>query len=134
MSEVKWLFVKPLKDENVIAEFEKNIDVSLPDDFVRVVKQFNGGRPAKNIFDTASTKECVFNSLLSFNSDDIDTIYKVNDIIAIPDFVAIANDGFGNFIGFEKNEYKVCFYNHETSNVELIADNFEELLSQLRSE
>ena len=131
---MNWNFVEPLKSANLIDEFESFVSYTLPKDFKECVMQYNGGYPEREAFDTDSTKERVFNSLLSFNKEDISTIWKTNEghIEGLPDkYVVFADDPFGNLICFDKDNDNVIFWNHEDESVEHIANTFTEFIDKL---
>ena len=75
---MNWEFVKTLKSVDLIDEFESFVSYKLPKDFKECVMQYNGGYPEREAFDTDSTEGRVFNNLLSFNKEDISTIWKTN--------------------------------------------------------
>ena len=131
---MNWNYVKPLKSANLINEFENLVGYEFPKDFKEFVMQYNGGRPEHKTFDTDSTEERVFNDLLSFNKEDISTIWKTNEgnIEGLPDkYVVFADDPFGNLICFDKDNDNVIFWNHDDESVEHIANTFTELLDKL---
>ena len=131
---MNWEYVKTLKSANLIDEFESLVGYEFPGDFKECVMQYNGGYPEREAFDTDTTKERVFNHLLSFNKEDISTIWKTNEghIEGLPDkYVVFADDPFGNLICFDKDNDNVIFWNHEDESVEHIANTFTELLDKL---
>ena len=130
---MNWNFVEPLKSANLIDEFESLVGYEFPGDFKEFVMQYNGGRPEHKAYDTDTTEGRVFNKLLSFNKDDISTVWKTNgNIEGLPDkYVVFATDPFGNLICFDKDNDNVIFWNHEDESVEHIANTFTELLDKL---
>lgn len=76
---MNWRSVKPLVSNDIIDEYEKTINYHFPDSFREFVKINNGGKPSHKIFNTKVVKERVFDNLLSFNKDDVDTIWHYND-------------------------------------------------------
>jgi cell wall assembly regulator SMI1 len=131
MNNITWKYVKELTNKSAVDEFEKKNKVSFPTDLKNCIKANNGGRPDKNIFDSEKTKERVFKTLLSFNENDIETIYKYYPVIKkeMPSLVPFAIDSFGNFLCI--NENKVVFFLHETDEIENVANSFSELLDKL---
>ena len=71
MNELTWKYVKPLKKENLIEEFEKQNKITFPLDLKNCLKENNGGRPSLKYYDTNEEKEKEVKKLLSFNEDDI---------------------------------------------------------------
>jgi len=130
MSDITWKYTKPLGSKTLIEDFERENNITFPDDLKDCLVKNNGGRPSKCIFDTEREKEKVFNSLLSFNKSDIETIYMA---FPIPEagkkLVPFATDPSGDFICVQDNA--IVLYSHETGAVEKIADSFTEFLSKL---
>ena len=81
MGSITWKFVKQLKDDTNINEYEAKY-ITLPIDLREVIAEYNGARPNKKIFDTLNTKERVFNSLISFRKEDKMNIFFVMEYLA----------------------------------------------------
>lgn len=131
---ITWKYVKELENVDNIAEVESLIEFKFPEDYVNTVKDYNGGRPNPEAFDTDYGKEYVFGGLLSFNKDDIENIF--DDIDSIEFFpyellVPVGVDPFGNYICYDKETFQLKFWEHETGRIEHMADSFTELLAQL---
>ena len=131
MSDISWEYVKPLKSKNLIDDFERENNISFPEDLKNCLIKNNGGRPSKNIFDAKRSKENVFKALLSFNKSDPETIYMVYSVLNEEKngLIPFAGDPSGDFICIYKNE--VVLYSHETGKIEKAAASFTELLSKL---
>jgi hypothetical protein len=101
--------------------------------FIECATQNNGGRPSINSFDTDKAKERTIKSLLSFNENDAENIFKNNEILEkeATNVVAFAIDNFGNYICFSKENGTVIFYDFESGQTEHIADSFSEFLGKL---
>ena len=133
---MNWKYVKPLKSEDAIQEFEEIYKFKFPDSFKECAYKYNGGRPEKDVYDTDKTKERTIKSLLSFNKDDRETIWKINDYCSdeLGDrYVAFAIDQFGNLICFALSDKSVVFMNMETLNIEMISNCFSDFLNKLYS-
>ena len=131
---MNWNYVKTLKSVNLIDEFESLVHYELPKDFKEFVLQYNGGRPEHKAYDTDTTEERVLKTILSFNKEDISTVWETNegDIEGLPDkYVVFATDPFGNLICFDKDNDNVIFWNHEDESVEHIANTFTEFIDKL---
>lgn len=131
MNNIKWSYTTELLKPTVIEEFEKQMNISLPNDIKVCMKNNNGGMPDKKYFDTNETKGRIFNNLLSFNlNKDEDTIYDTYRIFQgkLPYF-PFALDPFGNVLCLK--EGKVILWLHETGEIENAADSFTELLKKL---
>lgn len=133
MSNILWKYIKPVYDEKVIDKFLLQNGITIPRETIDFIKENNGGRPSSKIFDTKMKKGCVFKTLLSYNDDDVETIYacypgsfKENGLLPI------ASDPSGNFICIDlKNNYSIMLFNHENEALEFIAVNFSNFLGKL---
>ena len=74
---MNWKYVKKLNKEDLVLRFLNSKGVKLPTEVIKMLEMYNGGRPLKKCFDTNKHKECVFKTLLSYNTDDLETIYKI---------------------------------------------------------
>ncbi len=131
---MEWKYVKTLKSEDLIYEFERLVKYSFSDSFRKCIIENNGGRPSKKAFDTDKAKERELKSFLSFNKEDRETVWKIfewNKDELTNKYVPFAIDNFGNIICFEVNTNKVVFINHENMSIEVIADDFEEFINKL---
>lgn len=131
---MNWKYVKPLKSESNIKEFEEKYSFDFPDSFIEIVKKYNGARPENDSYDTDKTKERTIKSLLSFNKDDKETIWKINEWSAeeLGDkYVAFAIDHFGNLICFSKRDKSIVFINTDFPEIENISSNFSDFLDKL---
>lgn len=131
---MEWKYTKPLHSESIITEFETIYNYSFSSDFKECVKQYNGGRPYLCVFDTPKAKERTFKSLLSFNKEDKETIWKINDWNKMElsgKYIAFGIDNFGNLICFDVSNDNVVFVNMEILSTELIAKTFSEFIANL---
>ena len=134
---MNWKYVKPLKSEDLISEFEKAQNIEFPESFKELVRINNGGRPEKDIFDTDAAKERTIKSFLSFNKEDRETVWKIadwNEDVLKDAYVAFGIDNFGNLICFKKNDLSVVFLDTESINEEMIADDFSAFIDKLYSD
>ncbi len=133
---MQWKYVKPLLSSEIISEFENVVKYKFPDDFKKCVLENNGGRPDSRTFDTDRTKERELKSFLSFNKDDIESIWKIsewNKSELSDKYVAFAIDNFGNLICFEIKNNNIIFLDLETLSAEKISDDFTGFLNGLYS-
>lgn len=131
---MQWKYVKPIKDENCIREFEELTGYELPDDFKECIMQNNGGRPDLRAFDTDKRKERELKSFLSFNKDDMETVWKISDWNKEElqgKYIPFAIDNFGNIICFDRINSNVWFLNLENSDIEKISNDFSDFLQKL---
>ena len=129
-----WKYVKKLKSEDLINEFECLVKYAFCDSFRQCVIVNNGGRPSQKAFDTDKTKERELKSFLSFNKEDRETVWKIfewNKEELTDKYVPFSIDNFGNLICFDANNDKIVFVNHENLSVEIIADNFDGFMDGL---
>lgn len=131
---MNWKYTKVLKFKDIIKEFEETYKFSFPESFKEIAEKYNGARPEKDIYDTDKTKERTIKSLLSFNKEDKETIWKINEYCTEElrnKYVAFAIDHFGNLICFSKNDKSIIFMNMETLEIETISSNFLDFLDKL---
>ena len=132
MNDLTWKRVKFLKNEENIRLIESESGVKLPVEITTCIKQNNGGRPNKDTFNTHESQERVFKSLLSFNEDDVETVFKVFNMLRMenPNIIPFASDPGGNYICYDPRD-GIVLWLHETNTVEKITDNFTDFLSKL---
>lgn len=131
---MEWKYVKPLYSSNSITEFEEIYKFSFPNDYKDYIKQYNGGRPNLYVFDTDKTKERTIKSLLSFNKEDKETIWNINEwnnFELSEKYIAFGIDNFGNLICFNISSGHIVFLNMEDSSIELIAETFSKFIEKL---
>jgi len=133
MNNLTWKYVKKLKNKKAIENFENENKIKLPIDIIECVKKNNGGRPNKKTFDTENSKERVIKNLLSFNSDDLETVYSIFEVLNKEDnrLFPIASDPSGNYICYDLMNKKIVLWLHETNKVENISNDFSEFLDAL---
>ena len=134
MNKMQWKYTKPLVSVKQIGDFEKAYSFSFDDIYRDYVRQYNGGRPSPNAFDTEKSKARSIKALLSFNKSDKENIWDMNAWIkeAIENrYVAFGIDSFGNLICFEKFSDDVIFWNHENGSIEIITKGFGNFINSL---
>lgn len=142
---MEWLFIKPLNSEELISEYEEKVCYRFPKDFKDCVKQNNSANPGLEVFISwygKRKKKRVLNNLFSFNKEDRSTIWHYNDWNGkqrewnedgrMVKYVAFAKDPFGNLICFDKTNDSIVWIDHETLNIEFVADSFTEFINSLR--
>lgn len=144
---MEWLFIRPLKSDELIAEYEGKVDYHFPEDFKECVRQNNGANPGPEVFISWHGKrkrKRVLNNLFSFNKEDKSTIWHYNDWRGdmsdwykfsngeVENYIAFACDPFGDLICFDKRNDSVVWIDHETMNVEFVAKSFTEFIESLR--
>lgn len=130
MSEITWKYVKELKNEKAIDEFEKEHNISYPQDLKQILIKYNGGRPSLKFYDLPNEKDKEFKTLLSFNEDDIENVYKYYPLDSFDkSLIPFASDPAGNYFVLKDNE--IYLWNHETDRVEKISSTFTDFLNNL---
>ena len=121
MSELTWKYIKPLKCDGAVTDFLRAHNISLPESLLSCIITNNGGRPSKKRFDTTLGKDYVFKSLLSYNEDDLDCIYKFfPTLFEGSHLYPIGTDAAGNFICYDTSNQNYVLLNHETNTQEQI--------------
>lgn len=134
---MEWVLGFNLESADLISEFEREVGYSFCDSFKKTVMSHNGSNVVPDCFDTDETEGHVFNVLLSFNKEDICSIWRTarywdDGGIGMRDaYVVFADSPFGDFIAFDKRNDSVVFIDHETLHVEKIADDFDGFLNCL---
>lgn len=120
---ITWKYVKPLKRMNVVKAYLEDNHIDLPLNLVHIIEVYNGGRPSVKRIVTIEGTEYAFKSLLSYNKDDLETIYSVYPTLfkETPLF-PIGSDGAGNFICYQMDSKNYVLWNHETGREEKIIE------------
>lgn len=130
---MEWKYVKEIKSAELISDFERKFNFKFPDEYRECVLKYNGGRPSKKVFDTEKVKEREIKSLLSFNHNDLETMWFVNDCNDTSLYIAFATDSAGNLICFNASDSSIVFIEHETNVIEKVSDNFVNFIGSLYS-
>jgi cell wall assembly regulator SMI1 len=147
---VKLTINKPSTDEARVSAFESALGCRLPDDYREFLLRHNGGQPHPASFQfalrkgpgTSSSVEW-FLSLHDGKFSNLEQKRKIYDGRVPRNTVPIATDAFGNVIllGIRGDaQGRVYFWDHEEepesqpdwSNVDLLANNFDEFIAGLR--
>ena len=123
MNNTVWKYVKPLNNCQIVKEFLSQNSIQIPVKLESILEEYNGGRPPKKEFFTATGREYVFKALLSYNEEDRETIYMVySEMFRKLGLLPIGTDTAGNIICFDLTEGKYVLYNHETEMIEDILE------------
>ena len=132
---MEWTYVQPIKNKRVINEFSLLVDYVFSDEYLDFIDEHNGGRPDKRNFTTIEGNEYKLKTFLSFNKDDMDNIWDIvdwsDDLIQGKKEIPFAIDYYDNLICFNCEDNKIVFCDTETSEIEEIADDFEDFLAKL---
>ena len=121
---VEWKYVKPLQDKMIVSAFLIEHSIVLPLELVKVLESYNGGRPSDKRIVVSDGTEFVFKSLLSYNKDDLETVYSIYPIFEETSCFPFATDPSGNMICYDTKKEKYVLYEHETDNfVEIVSMN-----------
>jgi cell wall assembly regulator SMI1 len=137
-TQIEWRFTKSLIDSETISNIEKHFDIEFPEEYKKIVLNYNGARPRPNVYDTEKTKERTVKSLLSLDQKDEGNILDVMNWISgrLPSkFIPFANDDSGNYLCFDysKNHKNppIYLWLHEENMVEKVSESFASFLSKL---
>ena len=136
MSKLTWKYIHPLSDDGPIAKVEKIFETKLPEDFVRLIKEYNAGYPSMRVFEAGDSKSRVFSNLLSFDEKHDNNVFSTLILLreqGVENILPFAEDPFGNFIGFLKEAEKlpIVFLELETNKTVYIADSISFFLEKL---
>lgn len=132
MNKITWKYVKPLQNVQAVAEFELKNGVVIPDDLRAVIYYHNGGRPSLRYFDLPNEEDKEFKTLLSFNENDLENVYKRFPVGASGDgLLPFASDPAGNLLVLK--EGAVYFWDHEKSQVIFVAPSFTLFIESLHN-
>ncbi|MBR6200371.1 MAG: SMI1/KNR4 family protein [Spirochaetales bacterium] len=128
---IKWSYITKTTADK-IKNAQTKYGVTLPKDVIKCILENNGGYPSRPYFDTAETKDCVFEKLLSYNEEDADNVYVVADYFRENNqrLYPIASDPFGNYICISDDG--IVLYRHESNDTEYICQTFSDLLKKLK--
>jgi hypothetical protein len=148
MKKIKFEKSAPQISANELNEFERQLQVSLPEDYKTFVLNNNGGRPDKSCFTTGNdVSSSDLDWLFSFEVGEshisiFRNIFLFKDRIP-NDLLPIGRDPFGNLIciGLEDKLGKIYFWDHEEeadddekstyTNVYKISDSFVDFINML---
>ncbi len=137
--EMEWRYVKEIKSENLIKEFEQVVGYVLPDDFKESIHFINGGRPEFAFFDTELCEERDILQICSFNKDDPGSIWdsyewdeECEEFEGFTGrYIPFAYSGCGDDICFDSSNNHIVYIDHEEAEVEEVADTFTEFINSL---
>lgn len=118
---INWKYVKPLKDKNSIASFCAKNGVEIPADLMQYLAEHNSGRPSICEFDTNIGKGYIFNSLFSYNEEDVNRIFPTYEaLFEDTNLYPIAIEAGGNIVCLNLDTQILVLWNHETDEIEQI--------------
>lgn len=136
MLKIDWRYLKTSISEEDIVKVENKIGFKLPNDYIKLVLQYNGGRPRPNRFNTKTTTGRVLQAFLSLHSNDQGSIFSVLEWVGDrldKNMVPFAEDPAGNYLCFKHYTIntKIMFWDHENNESELVCDSITELIGSL---
>lgn len=128
MNQVHWNKIKPLTNPDAITQFESRYHITIPDDLKNCIKEYNGGRPFPNTIKTKKGKEYDVKLLLSYNQEDIETIYKCISYFYGKNLFPFAVDSSGNYYCICNDKVVLWVQNDKIYD---ISDSFSAFISSL---
>lgn len=124
-----WMYIEKVSAKDV-ETIEKYFNIELPIDYKNLLPSCNRGKPDKAQFDAKSRKGCVLDYMI-----DLSDVIKTAQRIKKKNFIPIANDPFGNLIGYLINESGnvkgIYFWDHETNADTFVTSSFSDFLQKL---
>jgi len=74
---IKWNYVLDLENEESVDNITKLFKINLPEELIKLIKNYNGGYPNKTNCDINGFGTTDFKCLLSYNENDDENIYDV---------------------------------------------------------
>lgn len=127
---ITWRKEKPLADTKSIEKLEANYQMQIPEDLKSCITAHNGGRPSPNIITTASGDEYDLKLMLSYNPNDIETVYKVMDFFSVQGLLPFAADSGGNYFCIALQTMKIVLW-VESGKIIPLCDSFPSFLEML---
>lgn len=129
--------LKPF-NKNTISIVEEKLQLKLPVDYIRLMKEQNGGRLARNLYKGENGQEIMVDELLGISEDDgqgiLTTIYMREEWDLPEDIILLSGDGhswvFLDYRG-DKDQASVSYIDLETEEDYMIARNFTEFMNGL---
>lgn len=125
-----WDYKIDLEDEGVFSNIEKSRDITIPDNLKKLIIAENGASPKRYCF-MLGNNEKMFGAVLSFNKDDIDTVYTALEVVEDRNLLPFGIDPFGNYICLNLDSGEVEFYDYETEKVESTGNKLDAFLESL---
>ena len=137
---INWKFGNKIS-ENEISFLENQFGIKYPKEYVELVLNNDGASPTYDCWDMPNgEKEKVFDHLISLSDKNIsnvfNTYYILKNEFGISDLIPFADDPFGNYLCFMKNNMKIYYYNcdgYDNPNYvgEYVAASFGEFIASL---
>lgn len=129
--DILWRRVKPLKSNDLIDSFEKKYGYIVPEELKEVIIANNGGRPSPKILTNKVGQDFEIKSLLSYNNDDVENIYRIIDFFVENynrELLPFAMDSAGNYYCI--NNKRVILWTQDDEII-TVCDSFNEFIKLL---
>ena len=135
---IKWFFIKPLVNSEVLDEFEKNHKMKFEPYFKDFFLKFNGASPDRTQFRIPFVGKFQFRQMLSFNPSTTDSNEKLvepaltffREKLNLTKLLPFGMVDISNYLALD-NQYRVIYVNAKTGKSILIAQSFEKFLRKL---
>ena len=130
---MEWICEHHQITDDMIKNLEKDLNINFPDDFLSIIKKYDGGYPKPNNI-TVGGQEEVLNNIVSFIADNqsyIVSIYNDTEGFGKSGLIPVAEDPFGNLFCYKITDgiYSIVFWNHENAeSTKFVCNTFTELL------
>lgn len=115
---IEWKYKIEIADQSVFEEVAAKRNISFPDELKQFIVTYNAAAPSNKCF-MIGNNERIFESVLSFNHNEIDTYSADTALSVIEDcnLIPFGIDPFGNYICYSLSDNSVVFWDHETGYV-----------------
>ena len=133
---MNWDHDNHIISDEMVKSVESILEVNFPEDFLSIIKKYDGGYPSPDKITINGNTEIV-NNLVSFMEDDLSfilVIYEETEYLKNTKLIPIAQDPFGNLFcyDFKAGRSEIVFWDHEKFNdKEFVCNNFTEFMRML---
>lgn len=135
MDNIKWKRIKPLESDTALKAFQDAKGIVIPENLKELIIDVNGGRPDKKTFKDGQGRTYQMTRLLSYNENDIDTIYKVADYFIrtfSSKILPFATEASGDYFCVDLTSGEVVYWNHEDDSLIVIASGIDVYFENLQ--
>ena len=133
---MNWNYENHIITDDMVKNVKCVLKVNLPEDFLSIIKKYDGGYPSPNKI-TINGNDEIVNNLVSFSEYDVSfilDIFEETEYLKNTKLIPIAEDPFGNLFCYDFNDgrSKIVFWNHEKINdKKFVCNNFAEFIQML---
>lgn len=134
-----WTCEERIITDSMIETVEKKLQVKFPEDFLGIIKKYDGGYPEPDQI-TVNGREEAVNNLVSFLEEDpcyIIDIFEETEFFSEMNLIPVAEDGMGNLYcyDFADGKSKIVFWDAEIpTKKEFVCNTFTEFIEMLHEE